>query len=57
MTPGQQVALQPALQRVFGQQLHNAAIRSQFAAIVISRRPVGHPGLLAGLVDGMQLVG
>ena len=53
---GEQVALEPAEQRVLGEHLHHAAVARQLAAVGVLRQQVGHPGLLARLVDRLQPV-
>ena len=57
VAPGEQVALEPAEQRVLGQHLHHAAVARQLAAVGVLRQEVRHPGLLAHLVDGLEPVG
>ena len=54
---GQQVAFQPAFQRVLGEHLHHPAIGRQLAAVGIFRQIVGQPGFLADFVDVVELVG
>ena len=53
---GEQVALEPALERVLGEHFHDPAVRREFAAVGVHRQVVGEPGLLARLVDGIELV-
>ena len=54
--PGQQVSLQPAEQRVLRQHLHDAPIDGKLTAVGVLRQHVGHPRLLARLVDGLKPV-
>ena len=54
---GEQVALEPPEQRVLRQHLHDPAIGRELAAVGVLRKHVGHPRLLARLVDGLQPVG
>ena len=54
---GEQVAFEPAHQRVLGEHLHHPAVARQLAAVRILGQQVGHPGLLAHLVDRLQAVG
>ncbi|GCB44069.1 hypothetical protein SNL152K_1354 [Streptomyces sp. NL15-2K] len=51
---GQQVALQPALAGVFGQDLHHPAMGVE---VFVDLEPLGLPCLAAGLVDGLEPVG
>ena len=57
VAPGEQIALEPAEQRVLRQHLHDAAVARELAAVGVLRQHVGHPGLLAHLVDRLQPVG
>ena len=52
----EQVALEPAFQRVLRQHLHHAAVDREFAAFGVDRQHVGEPGLAAGLVHRVELV-
>jgi hypothetical protein len=54
---GEQVALEPALERVLGEHLHDAPVGSELAAVRVHRQVAGEPGLLARLVHGIELVG
>ena len=56
VAPGEQIPLEPAEQGVLGQHLHDAAIARELAAVGVLRQQVGHPGLLAHLVDGLEPV-
>ena len=56
MTPGEQVTLQPAFERMLGEQLHDASVLGKLTAVLILRIVLGQPGLLTGLIDGLQLV-
>ena len=40
---GEQIAFQPAFQRVLGEHLHHAAIRGEFAAVGVFGEYVGEP--------------
>lgn len=51
------VALEPALNRVLRQHLHDAAGRGQVAAVLVLVKVLAHPYLLGDLVDGAELVG
>ncbi len=51
---GEEVALQPALAGVFGEDLHHAAVPVQ---VLVDREEFGLPGLAAGVEDGLQPVG
>jgi len=48
--------LEPALERVLREHLHDAPVRRQLAPVGIDRQVVREPGLLARLVDGVELV-
>ncbi len=50
---GQQVALQPALALVLGEDLHHPAVRGE---VVVGREDLGHPGLVGHLEDGAEAV-
>ena len=54
---GQQVALHPALEGVFAEHLHHAAVRGEQAAVAVFGQGLGQPGLMAGLVDCLEAVG
>ena len=54
--PGEQIALQPAEQRVLREHLHDPPIARELAAVGILRQHVRHPGFLARFVDGLQPV-
>ena len=54
---GEQIAFEPADQRVLGEHLHHPPVARQLAAVGILRQQVGHPDLLAHLVDRLQAVG
>ena len=53
MTAGQQVALQPPLAQVLGEHLHHTAVRRE---MVVPIEPLGIPGAVGGLEDGLQTV-
>ena len=57
VAPGEQIALEPAEQRVLGQHLHDAAVARELAAVGVLRQHVRHPGLLAHLVDRLESIG
>ena len=57
VAPGEQVALQPAEQRVLREHLHDAPVARELAAVGVLGQHVRHPGLLARFVDGLQPVG
>ena len=51
---GEQVALQPALAGVFGEDLHHPAVPVE---VLVDRQGLRLPGLAGGVVDGLQPVG
>ena len=57
MAPGEEIAFEPAEQRVLREHLHDASVARQLAAVGVLRQHVGHPRLLARAVDGLQPVG
>ena len=57
VTPGEQIALEPAEQRVLREHLHDAPVARQLAAVGILGEHVCHPDLLARFVHGLQPVG
>ena len=48
---GQQVAFEPALERVLAEHLHDAAVGRQIAAVGVLGEILAEPGLLGDLVD------
>ncbi len=54
---GQQIALLPADEGVLGEHLHHPAVARQLATVRVFRQQVGHPDLLAHLVDRLQPIG
>ncbi len=54
MPAGEEVALQPALAGVFGEDLHHPAVPVQ---VLVDRQEFGLPGLAAGVEYGLQPVG
>ena len=56
MAPGEEIALEPAQQRVLGKYFHHPPVARQLAAIGILGQELGHPDLLARLEDRLQPV-
>ena len=54
---GQQIPLQPALQGVLGEHLHDPALAGQVRAVRVLRQDFRHPDLLARVIDVVQAVG
>ena len=54
---GQQIAFEPALERVLAEHLHDPAVGCQFAAILVFGKILGKPGLLGHLIQRGQPVG
>lgn len=54
MPSGEEIALQPALAGVFGQDLHHPAAALQ---VLVRRQYLGLPRLAARFVDGLEAVG
>ena len=57
MPAGEQIPFEPPEQRVLRQHLHDAAVARELAAVGVLRQHIGHPRLLARLVDRLQSVG
>ena len=55
--PGQQVSFEHAFHRVLAEHLDDAAIRREFAAILVLGKVLGDPEFLGDLVDCLQFVG
>ena len=53
---GQQIAFEPALQRVLAEHLHDPAVGRQLAAVGVLGEVLAQPGLLGHLVDRGQPV-
>ncbi len=54
---GEEIPFEPAEERVLRQHFHDAPVRRQLTAVGVFWQHVGHPGLLAGAVQGLQSVG
>ena len=54
MPAGEQIAFEPALAQVLGQDLHHPAVRARWSS---SGRIVRHPGAVGDLEDVLQPVG
>ena len=57
VTTGEQVAFEPAFDGVFAEHLHHASVRSDLGSVGVFRKCLREPGLAAGLVDSVELVG
>ena len=54
---GQEIAFEPAFERVLAEHLHDAAIGSDVCAVGVFRLDLLKPSLQAGLIDILQPIG
>ena len=54
---GEDVALEPAFERVLAEHLHHAAVGGDLGAVGVFGLVFGEPGLLASVVDAVEPVG
>jgi len=54
---GEQIALEPALEGVLGEDLHDSAVGGEVPALVVAGQALGEPCLARDLEEGVELVG